>query len=61
MGDVLRVSALEAPADELSISPLDKGSLVHKILEVFMRASLEGGDIPEPGQEWGAASRDTAL
>ena len=58
MGDVLRVSALEAPADELSISPLDKGSLVHKILEVFMRASLEGGDIPEPGQEWGAASRD---
>ena len=54
LGDVLRISALDAPADELSISPLDKGSLVHRILEQFMRESMESGDVPAPGKAWSA-------
>ncbi len=61
LGDVLRVSALDAPADELSISPMDKGSLVHDILELFMRKSLEGGDVPRPGESWSDGSRDLLL
>ena len=57
LGDVLRVSALDAPGDELSISPIDKGSLVHEILERFMKESLGRRDVPEPGGAWGAESR----
>ena len=61
LGDVLRISALDAPADELSISPLDKGSLVHEILERFMRQSLEEGDAPRPGESWSARSKELLL
>ncbi len=56
LGDVLGISALDAPADELSISPLDKGSLVHEVLERFMTASIETGRVPGPGESWSAES-----
>ena len=42
LGDVLRLKPLEEPEDLLRISPLDKGTLVHAVLERFV-GSLPGG------------------
>ncbi len=57
MGDLLKVSAPDAPAEELSISPLDKGGLVHRILEQFVSDAMEAGGVPSPGEPWSAESR----
>ncbi len=41
MHEVLKVEAPENPEDRLAITPLDKGSLVHEILEDFVRHVLD--------------------
>ena len=40
---VLRVEATERPEDEWTITPLDKGSLVHAVYEQFFRELVEQG------------------
>ena len=35
-----------------------KGSLVHEILERFIRHVDEQGSLPEPGDQWSAEHRD---
>ena len=52
MGDVLRLAALEAPSEDLSITPAEKGLLVHRILERFITAVLSDGDMPGPDRSW---------
>jgi hypothetical protein len=52
LGDVLGLSALEAPEELLTISPLDRGTLVHRILERFVRSVIETDDVPDAGQSW---------
>jgi ATP-dependent helicase/nuclease subunit B len=56
MGRVLEVEIPEAPEDALSISPADRGSLVHEALERFLREVLARG-APEPGEPWSGADR----
>ena len=41
MVNVLRVEATERPEDEWTVTPLDKGSLVHAVLEQFFRERFE--------------------
>lgn len=53
LGNVLGVRALESPEETVSISALDRGALIHEILEKFIHASVEGGDLPAAGQAWG--------
>lgn len=55
--DLLRASPVENPEDELEISALERGSLVHQILEDFIREVLErpAGEQPGPMQPWTAA------
>ncbi|MCY3733337.1 MAG: PD-(D/E)XK nuclease family protein [Chloroflexi bacterium] len=55
LGRVLRVEEREEPRDDLQITPIDKGSLIHDILERFFKASPTQ---PEPGVGWPAADRD---
>jgi ATP-dependent helicase/nuclease subunit B len=43
LSKVLRVEATERPEEEWTITPLDKGSVVHEALEAFFRERLEQG------------------
>ena len=54
LGHVLRVSELELPETELQISPLEKGTLIHRVLDRFLR------ELPprtEPAQPWTVKER----
>ena len=52
--DLLRAAPVENPEDNLMITPLDKGSLVHAALEEFLLRVLDRplADRPQPGQPW---------
>ncbi len=43
MVNVLRVEATERPEEEWTINPLDRGTLVHAVLEQFFRERFEAG------------------
>ena len=58
LGNVLRIGAVEKPEDVHTITPLEKGSLVHEILERFIRHVDEQGSLPEPGEQWNAEHRE---
>ncbi|MET0726925.1 MAG: PD-(D/E)XK nuclease family protein [Acidimicrobiales bacterium] len=55
--DVLRAAPVENPEESLTISPLEKGSLIHKVLEDFLTAVLRGPEAerPTPLQPWSDA------
>lgn len=52
--DLLRASPVENPEDELEMSPLEKGSLVHQVLEDFLTEVLARPEHERPGpfQPW---------
>ena len=52
--DVLKAAPVENPEEELEMSPLEKGSLVHKILEDFVLSVLARpeADRPAPFTPW---------
>ena len=52
LGNVLRLGALESPEDTTTISALDRGSLIHAILEKFIVQSSDEGRLPVPGEQW---------
>ena len=58
LGNVLGVAALEQPEDVATLSPLEKGSLVHGVLENFIRSEHDEGDLPTPGKSWSEEHRD---
>ena len=63
MQDLLRVEPLDQPEDQLRISPMDKGNLVHKALERFIESVLARPDHqrPTPVESWTDADhRDLA-
>lgn len=53
---VLRVQPVENPEELLEIDPMEKGSLVHDVLERWLGEQLDG-ELPAPGQPWPAAAR----
>ena len=52
MRHVLRVEAIDDPDNEHRISPLERGSLVHRILEGWLAEAIAEGAVPEPGARW---------
>lgn len=52
LSNVLGIAALEEPEEVASISPLERGSLIHRILERFIREAQEQGTLPRPDQPW---------
>ena len=58
LGHVLRLSALETPEEITTISAMDRGSLVHDILERFIKESTAASELPAPGEAWSIHSSD---
>ena len=56
LGHLLRLSALETPEEITTINALDRGLLVHDILERFITESTAQKQLPSPGQDWNAGS-----
>ena len=56
LGRVLHLSALDDPEEETTISRLNRGSLVHEILERFIEEAGTTGSLPAPGQTWSEES-----
>jgi ATP-dependent helicase/nuclease subunit B len=58
--NILGVEEVENPEEELAITPLTRGSLVHEVLEEFVRDVLARPAAAQPGpsQPWTAADRD---
>ena len=52
LGNVLRIGSTERPEDVHTITALERGSLIHEILEKFIRGGLEDDSIPEAGEPW---------
>ena len=61
LGNVLRLGALESPEDTTTISPLERGSLIHAILEKFIIQTNSAGCLPAPGQDWSDQDRSRLL
>ena len=56
LGRVLNLSALDDPEEETVISRLNRGSLVHEILEKFLEEAAASGSLPVGGQTWSEES-----
>jgi ATP-dependent helicase/nuclease subunit B len=54
---VLRVRPVELPEELLEVSALERGSLVHDVLERWLRERLDE-DVPAPGQPWPARAHE---
>jgi RecB family exonuclease len=61
LGDVLGLSALESPEETLTISPMDRGALVHTILELFVSGCMEDGSLPGFGESWTDSHRSKLM
>ena len=58
---VLGVQTAEQPEELVAISALEKGSLVHKALDEFMKEQLNNAQVPPPGQPWSQEQHDQLL
>ena len=58
---VLQVHTTDHPEDLLEISALEKGSLVHKALEEFLKEQLGKQAVPSPSQPWSSEQRTRLL
>ena len=63
LGNILGVQEVENPEDELRITPREKGSLVHEVLELFIKEALDRppGARLRPGEAWTAADEARLL
>ena len=61
LANVLWLGALETPEDTTRITPLERGKLIHKILEDFIVQSRDAGLVPPPGQPWTEADNHRLL
>ena len=59
LGSELKLGALERPEDITTISPAEKGLLIHRILEQFFSAALEQGTFPSADRSWNEDQRET--
>ena len=59
LGYGLRIGALDKPEDTYSLSPLERGSLIHDILEEFIRETAKSANPPKPGERWDDDARAT--
>ena len=61
LGQQLRLSQPDSPEDIYTISALERGSLIHEILEKFLRQARADDIIPPPGQPWPPAAEQSLL
>ena len=52
LGDILGISVLERPEEVMTISPLDRGALLHRAMERFVNTAQEKGELPDFGEIW---------
>ena len=52
LSHVLGIAAPEQPEEIATISPLDRGSLIHSVLERFVKAAMEQGTISHHDRPW---------
>ena len=57
LGTVLRLSAEDDPEDLYDITPMERGSLIHAVLEEFIESVRSRGRIPAPHQQWSEEHR----
>ena len=57
LGAVLRLSAEDSPEDIYEISPLERGLLIHNVLEELVEAAERESSLPSPQEEWTAHHR----
>lgn len=57
LSEKLRIEAPERPEEVASITPLERGLLVHAILKRFIREARDGGTVLEPGESWDKGHR----
>lgn len=57
LSSVLRLGAESAPEDIHTISPLERGALLHDILEEFIDTMRKRNALPAPNQAWNAEQR----
>ena len=55
LAHVLGIGALQEPEDIVTISPLDRGALVHSVLERFIHEATQAGEVPQPEHPWDEA------
>lgn len=54
---VLKVEPVENPEEFVEISPLDRGNLIHEILERWLAGELAAGSVPAPNDPWSEPAR----
>lgn len=59
LSNILRIGSLDKPEETYSITPLERGSLGHEILENFISAVTAEGTLPKPGESWSDNHKDT--
>lgn len=58
LGRVLRLADDDRPERIDEITPMDRGTLVHAVLERFITAALASDAVPTPGERWPDEARD---
>lgn len=61
MADVLGIAVLEQPEEIMTIAPVDRGALLHRVLERFIIQTQEKGLMPGCGGPWTQPHRDLLL
>lgn len=57
LGRVLRIRETERPERIAEITALQRGSLVHRVLERFLGDMIDQDEVPEPDRSWSTAQR----
>ena len=58
LSNILGIGSLDKPEEIYSITPLERGSLGHEILEKFISAIAAEGTLPKPDEPWNDHHRD---
>ena len=61
LGKVLGLAAIETPGRAATITPLEKGSLIHGVLEEFINEVKRNGATPSPNESWSESDRELLL
>ncbi len=61
LGNVLRLGALETPEDTIRMAGLERGTLVHRVLERFMAGYNGSRPLPPPGEPWPEEDRERLM
>jgi len=52
MENILNIAVLDPPEELLEIDPMERGSLLHRVLERFLNACSSSGIMPAHGEPW---------